>query len=212
MKFSELRKHLNSLSSALDALGAKESAAAVRLVSDGFAPFNKRDVSELESLEFIDPDNSGELPQLREFTFVLLSLDGFASQTMKPRVREAFNRLRIFVNDRQEMTIRSFLGALHDAFSPDRPKPRGDETLADVYVSALTEVKHDDERFPKLFGQLSHDERLSKDDVVEIASRFAFKMAKSTSKKTALEKIWKIHNASETFAAKSRAMKGKSAA
>ncbi len=212
MKFSELRKQLNSLSSALEALDANESAAAVRLVSDGLAPFNKRDVSELESLEVRDPENTGERPQLREFTYVLISFDDFISRTMKPATRAAFNSLRIFVNDRQEMTIRSFLGALHDAFSPDRPKPRGDETLVDAYVSALTDAKHDDEGFPKLFGQLSNDERLNKDDVVEIASRFAFKMAKSTSKKTALEKIWKIHNASETFAAKSRAMKGKSAA
>lgn len=212
MKFSELRKHLDSLSSALNAVDAEDSATAVRLISDGFMPFNKRDVSELESLEFRNPENSGERPQLREFTYVLISFDEFISRTMKPATRAAFNTLRIFMNDRQEMTIRSFFDALHDAFSPDRPKARDGQTLVEVYVSALTEAKHDDEQFPRLFGQLSNDERLSKDEVVEIASRFAFKMAKSTSKKSALEKIWKIHNASETFAAKSRAMKGKSAA
>lgn len=212
MKFSEFRKHLNSLSSALDAVGAKDSAAAVQLISDGLSPFNKRDVSELESLEFVDPSNSGERPQIREFIYVLNSFDDFISRTTKPSARAAFNALRIFVNDRHEMTIRSFLGALHDAFSPDRPRAGEGESLVAAYVDALTDAKHDEARFPKLFGQLSNDERLSKDDIVEIASRFAFKMAKSTSKKTALEKIWKIHNASETFAAKSRAMKGKSAA
>jgi hypothetical protein len=212
MKFSELRKHIDALAAAVDGIGEKDLALAVRAMSDGFKPFNKRDVAELESISFQAPANTGERPQLREVIFVLAAFDEFVRKSTKPAVREGFNLLRIFVNDRGEMAIRSFFGALHDAFSPDRPKPDGDRTLVQSYVDALRDVKHDDEKFPRLFGQLSNDERLTKEEIVEIANDFAFKMAKSTSRKTALERIWKMHNASETFAAKSRAMKGKSAA
>jgi len=212
MKISDLRKHLNSLAAALNAVGAKESADALKAMSDGFAPFNTRDVTELELLGLQSSSEVGDRPQVREVHFVLLSFEEFITRAAKPPARAAFNSLRIFLNDRQDMAIRAFFGALHEAFSPDRPKPVGDQTVVDAYVGALRDAKHDDEKFPRLFSQLSSDERVTKDDVVEIANQFAFKMARSTSKKTALDRIWKMHNASETFAAKSRAMKGKSAA
>lgn len=211
MRISELRRHLDKLAAALESVRADVSAVPVRMVSDGLRPFGRRDVAELESLH-VESAPGGTGPQVREFQVVLSAFDGFIAQTAKPSVRDAFNRLRIFVNDRQGMAIRSFIDALHHAFSPDRPRPGLGETIVDTYVAALQDSKHDDERFPRLFGALSDDERLNKDDVVEIASRFAFRMAKSTSKKTALERIWKMHSASETFAAKSRTMRGKSAA
>ena len=212
MKFSELRKHLEALAEALDGVGAQDSSRAVRTMSDGLKPFNKRDVADLELVTLAPSFDVGSRPQVREFQYVLLTFEGFFARAAKAPVKAAFNTLKTIVNDRQDMAIRSFIEALHQAFSPDRPVPSADETVVDAYVASLRAAKHDDQRFPQLYHQLSTDDRLSKDDIVEIASKFAFKMAKSTSKKTALERIWKMHNASETFAAKSRAMKGKSAA
>jgi hypothetical protein len=59
---------------------------------------------------------------------------------------------------------------------------------------------------------MSKDSRVGKTEIVAIASAFAFPMAKSTSRKLALERIWSLHHASSSMDAKSRAMKGKSAA
>ncbi len=212
MKFTELRRHLDALASAIAEVGASDSADALREMSEALKPFNKRTVSELQSLELEPSFEVGERPQVREVHFVLIVFEDFLERAAKPPVRDAFNILKTILNDRQDMAIRSFIETLHKAFSPHRPTPLPGENIVDAYVNALTRAKHDDEKFPSLFGELSVDDRLSKDDIVAIANRFAFKMAKSTSKRTALERIWKMHNASETFAAKSRAMKGKSAA
>ncbi len=213
MKFLELRKHMSALAVALRDVSAGDAAQYVLLLVDGLAPFNKRTVAELKSISL--PRQSSDSPQeprVADVVAVLEAFEDFIRGLAKPLAREALGIWKDFLADRQEMTIRSFLDALHDAFAPDRPKPADGQSIVDAYVDALRTAKHDDEKFPRLFAELTSDERLSKDDVVEVASRFAFKMGKSTSKKVALERIWKMHNASETFAAKSRAMKGKSAA
>lgn len=211
MKVSELRRAFASLASGLSEVGARAYAASLNEFAAELAPFNKRDVSELLSAQ-APRANTGPGTTLGELLISLEAFSSFVELTAKPSVRAAINHLSIFLNDRREMTIRSYVDALHAAFCPDRPVPANDVSLIDAYVSALREAKHDDKRFPRLFEALSVDERLSKDDVVAIANGFAFKMAKSTSKKLALERIWKMHNASEAFAAKSRASKGKSAA
>lgn len=212
MKVAALRRVLADLSSGLSQVGAPALASALSELADSLSPFDAREVSDLKFAAPL-PDRSGIGDRmLSEPLEALSAFDAFIARTAKPTVRGALNDLRIFLNDRQHMTIRSFIDALHAAFSPERPQPANDASLVQTYVDALKDAKHDDERFPKLYKALSTDERLNKDDVVQIASKFAFKMAKSTSKKVALERIWKMHNASEAFAAKSRSTKGKSAA
>lgn len=87
-----------------------------------------------------------------------------------------------------------------------------DGTFVDHYVKLLNAHMHDEAAFSQTFHAVSNDPRLSKDVVVQIACAFAYKMPKSTSKKDALDRIWRIHNASETFAAKAASRGGKSAA
>lgn len=82
----------------------------------------------------------------------------------------------------------------------------------DGYVSKLNASVHDGAQFADVFNSLKSDKKLLRDDVVCIASRFAFPMAKSTSRKVALERIWRQHMASETAGAKTRSMHGRSAA
>lgn len=211
MRISEFRRVLIELANALETIGAGSRSAALLELAEGLAPFGRRDVSEMECAS-TQPKIEAEGLTVGDAFNTIRAFQGFVTRIAKPSVQTALNLAGTIVNDRQEMTIRSFIDSLHAAFSPDRPHAANDASLCDAYVDALTEAKHDDKKFPRLFEALSSDERLSKDDVVEIASKFAFKMAKSTSKKIALERIWKMHNASETFAAKSRATKGKSAA
>lgn len=212
MKFAELCRNLKELARALEAVGATKDATALSNLAAALQPFGKRDVAALKSL-LPEGESGADGQTLRAPLQALNAFSAFIERAARPSLRTAFNDLKMVMNDRQDMTIRSFVDALHSAFTPDRPLPANDEqSVVDAYVDALGRAKHDDKKFPLLFEALSADERIGKDELVAIASRFAFRMAKSTSRKVALERIWKMHNASETFAAKSRATKGKSAA
>lgn len=214
MKVSALRRQLNELASAIRIYHADAEANALSELADLLTPFGRRNVAELKlpkSFVSSSSANSGGA-NLSTLVKTLRTFDGFISRAASASTRGGFYHLQTLMNDRQDMTIRSFIDALHSAFSPERPNPANDTSLVDAYVDALRAAKHDDKKFPALFETLSSDERLTKDDVVEVASKFAFKMAKSTTKKAALAGIWKMHSASETFAAKSKASKGKSAA
>ncbi len=108
--------------------------------------------------------------------------------------------------------IRDYIAALESAFGLGAPAPELGEDVVDMYVRLLKGATHDAEEFPRLFGHLEKDSRLARPEIVAVASAFAFRMAKSTTRKEALERIWSIHQASATMDSKSRAMKGKSAA
>lgn len=212
MKLGELRLTLLSLSDALTQLGKGKEAAVVRFFVDGIRPYEDIDVSRLKGIPSVVGSSADGSPGWLEFIEAVRPFASILDRVGKAGVRRDFYTLLRFGSDPTHMTIRSFLDSIHQAFSPDRPRARDGETLVDAYVRALQSAKHDEKRFPMIFAELINDKQIGKDDLVDIASKFAFKMSKSTTRKAALERIWKIHNASEGFAVKSRAIAGKSAA
>lgn len=212
MKLSAVSNLLVSLAASLRELGCHERAQHLSVMAREMLQLGSHDLAELEGLRLQHDAagaQSGELGALGE---TLDALDGFLSLLAKPKALTAVRVLGRIANENKGMTIRDYSDSVDLALNPERVRVPDGGSLVDVYVDALNEAKHDPSRFPKVFESLSTDPRLNKDDIVSIASGFAFKLARSTSKVAALEKIWKMHNASETFAAKSRAMKGKSAA
>jgi hypothetical protein len=82
----------------------------------------------------------------------------------------------------------------------------------DGHLEALKAAVDDAAAFPRAFENLKADKAMKREDVVAIASRFAYPMAASTTRKLALERIWRQHEASETTGAKILAVGGRSAA
>ena len=91
------------------------------------------------------------------------------------------------------------------------PASASPESIAG-YVLALEEAMHDELKFPVVFSKLENDRAMKRNDVVEIASRFAFRMAKSTPKKVALQRIWDQFETSSLMGSKIESQDGRSAA
>lgn len=212
MKLSELAKHLSTLANALTTIGVNAPASALIELSEGLAPFKSHIVANLEKVDFTPSRDFDAGTKVGDAARVISAFDAFLKFSAKPATLNAINLLVSILGQRPNMSVQSFIDSVYDAFEPDLVRSRAGESIHDAYVAALEDAKHDADRFPALFSKLAGDKRLNKDDIVEIASRFAFPMSKSTTKQLALERINKLHSASESFAAKSRAMKGKSAA
>lgn len=212
MKLSELAKQLSALANALTAIGDGTSAGALLAISEGLAPFKAQTVVHLAELKFTPSPALEVGAKVVDAARVIAAFEAFLQLSAKPATLGAINQLVRILRQRPDMSVQVFIDSVYEAFEPYLVRPKVGESLLDAYVDALEDSKHDADRFPELFSKLSSDKRLSKDDIVAIASRFAFTMSKSTTKQLALERINKMHCASESFAAKSRAMKGKSAA
>src|SRR5690606_11601436 len=120
-KVSALRRILEDYATGLATVGARAHAGALIELADGLAPFGKREISDLKLAETSHRHSRDTGKTLRDALGALEAFQAFITRTAKPSVRDALNQMRIFLNDRQHMTIRSFVDALHAAFSPERP-------------------------------------------------------------------------------------------
>jgi hypothetical protein len=214
MKAIQFQSIISELAAMFSELGLEDVSRRMSLIAKGFdhAP----SLSMMQFVEAAKPllnDHSdGEQPTigdvLRDFGRIAPLI---AVISKAPFLADFKLWLRSLANA-ENMSIRAYIEALGRAFEPTEPKPHVGESLVEAYARRLTETQHDASQFPAVYGHLEADKRLTKSDIVDIASRFAFRMAKSTPKKEALAKIWKQHDTSETSAVKSRAMDGKSAA
>lgn len=110
-----------------------------------------------------------------------------------------------------------FLEKLRLAFASRRDATddgSADDTELSVqdYISKLNAAIGSEDSFVALYRRLEADRTMSREDVVQIASSVAFKMAKSTTRKAALARIWEQHEVSESTGAKIRSNDGRSAA
>lgn len=86
-----------------------------------------------------------------------------------------------------------------------------DQQQIEQFVSDLEASYKEPESFSKVFEKLKSTS-VRREEVVEIASRFMGKMAKSASKQAALKRIWARHEALMDNRAKRRAFGGRTAA
>jgi hypothetical protein len=209
-----LGKFLDQLEALAGAVRSNDIAfvKAVGQLVGGLRPFARHDLGDAFKVSLAADTEPLDEPSLFHISRGLAPYDNFVSEIAAPGAKKAFKTFLAIVNQHSHMSIRSYLDAIHQAFLPGAPGANDDAPLREKYVKALREAQHDSARFPEVYGALIADPRVSKDDVVEIASTFAFKMSRSTSKKVALERIWKMHDASQAYVAKAKATKGKSAA
>lgn len=211
----KLAKLCDLLSVIADVVRPQSAAASDDLVriARALRPFGKRDVAELWALSGdVEPaestDGSGAMSAALEG---LAFVEPLMERVAAPQPKQVFRLLKALLTKHSQMSVNVFVRSISETLAPNAPIPNDDQSLESAYVAALHQAQHDVEEFPLVYGALIADPRLSKDDIVEIASRFAYQMAKSTSKKTALERIWKVHDASQAYADKAMAMKGRSA-
>lgn len=189
------------------------SADSLDSIVEALKPFAKRYVADLQALR-MEERLADETAGVELIASVVNEIDLLAplmKQVAAPQPKRAFTLFQLLLTQHSQMSVNAFIRSVSDTLVPHAPQPKSDQSLASAYIAALHDAQHDDEHFPLLYGALIADPRLSKDAIVDIASGFAYQMAKSTSKKIALERIWKVHDASQAYADKAKAMKGRSA-
>ncbi|MBI1186395.1 MAG: hypothetical protein GC206_03560 [Alphaproteobacteria bacterium] len=197
----------------LAAARAADHATAVYTFAQGLNRLGAASIETLSKASALMSDTAesrADGPSISTFLDALQLIKPFMSVAAKPSMNAAIKNLERILTQRPTMSIRSYMEALSAAVLGDeQPAP---ETTVSAYVKSLTDALHDGDEFQKVFRALQRDKSLAREHIVEIASRFAFKMAKGTSKRAALDRIWKMHDASQAFSEKARSMGGKSAA
>ncbi len=102
----------------------------------------------------------------------------------------------------QDISFDDFADAIRSALNVD---------VVQLYVGKLEETLGKYE-FDKVFAQLESDKRVKKNDMVQIASNFVSRTAKSTSRKECLRRIYARHASLIDSRHKREWQKGKSAA
>jgi len=102
--------------------------------------------------------------------------------------RAGLDRLQRLVITAGSMSLRDLLQHLESALgaAPAEARP-------EVYVQALEQAVEDETAFPQVVEQLDRDPGVDRAALVEVASRFAYKLPKRASRATALAAIRKVH-------------------
>lgn len=130
-----------------------------------------------------------------------------ADQSALPARRrnpQAIKRLKAadkIIAEREKRTARS-----------NTPKRSPSKFSPDPYVQSLEAARYNPDAFQRVLEGIASNRGINRAGMVEIASRFAFHLAPSTSRKRALAAITSLHAQTEGLAAKVRSMRGKSAA
>jgi hypothetical protein len=200
MRIKKAISELSRLEAAFETVGAHplaEGARAARNALRLYGDHHKIDLAAVTSAVLLPPEVDSALavlsshvaPRSRPLVYFVASIAGRHADAVT--IREILDRL---LADGAPVAAR-------------QPSPG-----VDGYVEALKNALHNSEKFPEIVARLREDPSISRADMVEIASQVVFRLAKSTSKKEALARIERLHDASESYAAKAKAMKGKSAA
>jgi hypothetical protein len=152
-------------------------------------------------------------PTLAELLRDLETFEPALKVLAKPSFIKDWKCLVSILRQNPTMAIRDFVAALEDSFRRGaEPFPQSGETLVDAFVRRLGESQHSLEEFHRVVSALETSKAIKQDEMAQIATRFAFKTAKSTPRKTSLARIKRRSDSSEAAGAKDRATKGKSAA
>ena len=87
-----------------------------------------------------------------------------------------------------------------------------DEDIAQHYAQRLKKSHKDPDQFVSVYEELLADRRLRLAELARIATLLAYKTAPTTKKSEVLRRIWLIHEAYASSAAKSKFSRGRSAA
>jgi hypothetical protein len=200
---STLIGYLTAAAQGLAAVNAADHVSALRGLADGLSPLSRfpldRLFAAMRNVPAPSASTEGQtVDHAAESIFCFVS----ARNIIDSKARQTLERLHSsLAGELCRMSIRDFVEALKERV--DIPRVLQGEALSDAYIRELTEQLHNAERFRPLFEHLTNDNRLKASDVAAVASGVAYAMPKSTPRKLALERIWKMHDASESFAAKS---------
>lgn len=149
------------------------------------------------------PDYPGNSEDTADRVRVLAAAVTVMAPTQRLRsIYSALSTLSIMNIDELKAALASFAPAV---------EPAPGQSLSDAYLDQIA-AQIDSSTFPQLLDTIAADKRLKREDIVAIASKVAYPMAKGTSKVAAIKALAKLHAASEAFASKSLANRGKSAA
>lgn len=210
MRARDFARALGALADAMS-IEQMRSSERIREVMPAFQ--RNESVADIVALAQEFEPQSGIGATLGELASDLNAYNEFFERACKPSFRDDAKALVRVWRHLGPMSIREFIATLQDAFKPaGGPYAKPGESLVEAYVRRLNETKHDPTHFPAVVAALENTKDLKKADVVEIASRFAFRMAKSTSRADALARIKRQHESSELAGAKDKATRGTSAA
>lgn len=211
MKASDFSKALKALAHTLHQLGADQSSVRVDLIASAFS--GSTQVSALLATPFDIPDEQTVGSTLGEVADDLVAIEGLVRAVAKPSFVKDWKCLVSILRQNSRMQIRDFVATLEKAFGgASEPFKNPEETLVDAFVRRLSETQHAGDDFRRVVAALEANKAVKQEDMALIATRFAFKTAKSTPRKTSLARIVRRGDSSEAAGAKDRATKGQSAA
>jgi len=214
MRFAQFDKTISGLAKGLSASGSERHGEFLQTVLDearaakfstDTALFDHLAQLKSRSQFFSRHQISSLINELEEW---MPFIEATAKVAHARSIHELLSQLRPF----SLMSLSDFIKDLRESLATDGGQTEDGQQPKSVeeFVSALRAAKHDPATFPQVFEHLKRT--LNKEETVEVASQFAFKMAKSTTKTKALSRIWDIHAASRSMGMKIEAQDGKSAA
>lgn len=207
-------KQLKALAQLLEDFGRSDAARLLRDVLDIGIAHNARSMSSVVKAigEIEVVDSSAEADVVLNDLRIVEAFSQRIFSTSFNRFYSAFvkqiDRLSGMDLENVLVKLKVKLPSVAEVAARDAALPK----TVDQYVAALDRALHDPVLFPVVYEGLKTDRAMKKDDVVDIASSFAFPISKSTTKKKALQHIWQQFETSQMMAAKVRAQAGKSAA
>ncbi len=228
MQVSELTEHLSALAKTWERQGESQAVRALLAFISSLPTDSRMTVANLaNALSSLDVRRAGLFDDtatvfIKHLGAELIFIDSVSTNA----TRAAFNTLFTGISRFEGMNFQDLIQKLRQSLvSGDTsesvpepadtapPAPANDHPLPDTmtqseYVDALEAAIGDETAFLRVFEKLKSDPDMKRPNVVAIASKVAFHMAKSTTKKLALKRIWDMHEAALTMDAKMRAVGG----
>ena len=219
MIFSKAQALFADIAATWKSLGRSTPAFELVELFASAASFKKQPFADfLRQLDSIEPERApSNEKDLVELTSCLSATEKLFQVYGKKDAAAVVSALLTSLERIRAMSIRSLFSLLMNSqptsgFQPDSQAANDSALTTCDYANALSGALGDRDEFQLWFERLKSDSNMKQPEVVEVASKVAFKMAKKTSRKLALERIWEQHQVSESTGAKIRASNGKSAA
>jgi hypothetical protein len=198
MEIGKVSDVLAAFANALESSGASESGAALKRFASGLSKASSMTTNKLMSWikrVGLPRTPAGEGPTLNTLESLL---DGLAAVLKLAGVKALVTDVELFldlVRQHGEVSLTQFESLVASA-SLQQPgaTPVDSKQLVDSYLKRLEAALGNDELFRALHRELGADtNRVTKTEMIEIASRFFEPMAPSTSRPKALQKILYRH-------------------
>jgi hypothetical protein len=215
MKSQEFRSVLNALAGFLDSVGAREASQRIAMFAVVFDLAPTSQVSALlKRFSPISSESSGS-PSLGDVEKLISGFYELAKKVGKAGIAKDLDAVRAFLHARRSSELDSFihLAAAAVASPAKRPGKGSLDVRADLvtkYQKALEVTLGDEEQFSAVFGEISTNADLGKQEMIALAKQVTG--ASLRSRPATLKKLWSFNQSLLTFKSKSQATKGRSAA